>query len=88
MLDSIRINQNPELYDKVNVVDPKLTFTAHNGFGIPLSFSYDLFGTRTDGSQFEFVLDNNDQAIDAAAQLYEVVPSEWFYDKSNSNLTN
>ena len=85
--DSIRINQKlSELYDKVNVVDPKLTFTAHNGFGIPLSFSYDLFGTRTDGSQFEFVLDNNDQAIDAAAQLYEVAPSEWFYDKSNSNL--
>ena len=85
--DSIRIEQKlSELYDKVNVVDPKLTFTAHNGFGIPLSFSYDLFGTRTDGSQFEFVLDNNDQAIDAATQLYEVAPSEWFYDKSNSNL--
>ena len=85
--DSIRIDQKlSELYNKVNVVDPKLTFTAHNGFGIPLSFSYDLFGTRTDGSQFEFVLDNNDQAIDAATQLYEVAPSEWFYDKSNSNL--
>ena len=87
VLDSIRIDQKlSELYDKVNVVDPKLTFTAHNGFGIPLSFSYDLFGTRTDGSQVEFVLDNNDQAIDAATQLYEVAPSEWFYDKSNSNL--
>jgi hypothetical protein len=85
--DSIRINEKlSELYDKVNVVDPKLTFTAHNGFGIPLSFSYDLFGTRTDGSQFEFVFDNNDQAIDAATQLYEIAPSEWFYDKSNSNL--
>ena len=85
--DSIRINEKlSELYDKVNVVDPKLTFTAHNGFGIPLSFSYDLFGTRIDGSQFEFVLDNNDQAIDAATQLYEIAPSEWFYDKSNSNL--
>ena len=85
--DSIQINEKlSELYDKVNVVDPKLTFTAHNGFGIPLSFSYDLFGKRTDGSQFEFVLDNNDQAIDAATQLYEVAPSEWFYDKSNSNL--
>ena len=85
--DSIRINQKlSELYDKVNVIDPKLTFTAHNGFGIPLSFSYGLFGTRTDGSQFEFVLDNNDQAIDAASQLYEVASSEWFYDKSNSNL--
>ena len=85
--DSIRINQKLfELYDKVNVIDPKLTFTAHNGFGIPLSFSYGLFGTRTDGSQFDFVLDNNDQAIDAASQLYEVASSEWFYDKSNSNL--
>ena len=85
--DSIQINEKlSELYDKVNVVDPKLTFIAHNGFGIPLSFSYDLFGTRTDGSQFEFVLDNNDQAIDAATQLYEIAPSEWFYDKSNSNL--
>ncbi|NCF42959.1 MAG: hypothetical protein GWP32_08800 [Bacteroidetes bacterium] len=85
--DSIRIDQKlSELYDKVNVVDPKLTFTAHNGFGIPLSFFYALFGTRTDGSQFEFVLDTNDQAIDAATQLYEGAPSEWFYDKSNSNL--
>lgn len=85
--DSIRIDQKlSELYNKVNVVDPKLTFTAHNGFGIPLSFSYDLFGKRTDGSQFEFVLDTNDQAIDAAPQLYEIASSEWFYDKSNSNL--
>ena len=85
--DSIRINQKlSELYNKVNVVDPKLTFTAHNGFGIPLSFSHDSFGNRTDGSQFEFVFDNNDQAIDAATHLYEVAPSEWFYDKSNSNL--
>ena len=85
--DSIRINEKlSELYDKVNVVDPKLTFTAHNGFGIPLSFAYDLFGMRTDGSQFEFVLDNNDQAIEAATQLYEIAPSEWFYDKYNSNL--
>jgi hypothetical protein len=85
--DSIRINQKlSELYDKVNVIDPKLTFTAHNGFGIPLSFSYGLFGTRTDDSQFEFVLENNNQAIDAASQLYEVASSEWFYDKSNSNL--
>ena len=85
--DSIRINEKlSELYDKVNVINPKLTFTAHNGFGIPLSFAYDLFGMRTDGSQFEFVLDNNDQAIEAATQLYEIAPSEWFYDKSNSNL--
>lgn len=85
--DSIRIDQKlSELYKKVNVVDPKLTFTAHNGFGIPLSFSYDLFGKRTDGSQFEFILDTNDQAIDAAPQLYEIASSEWFYDKSNSNL--
>ncbi|MGB1902521.1 MAG: hypothetical protein ACPHP0_07515 [Flavobacteriaceae bacterium] len=85
--DSIRIDQKlSELYNKVNVVDPKLTFTAHNGFGIPLSFSYDLFGKRTDGSQFEFVLDTNNQAIDAAPQLYEIASSEWFYDKSNSNL--
>jgi hypothetical protein len=85
--DSIRIDQKlSELYNKLNVVDPKLTFTAHNGFGIPLSFSYDLFGKRTDGSQFEFVLDTNDQAIDAAPQLYEIASSEWFYDKSNSNL--
>lgn len=85
--DSIRIDQKlSELYNKVNVVDPKLTFTAHNGFGIPLSFSYDLFGKRTDGSQFEFILDTNDQAIDAAPQLYEIASSEWFYDKSNSNL--
>ena len=85
--DSIRINQKlSELYDKVNFVDPKLTFTAHNGFGIPLSFSYDSFGKRTDGSQFEFVFDNNYQAIAAATQLYEVAPSEWFNDKSNSNL--
>ena len=85
--DSIRVDQKlSELYNKVNVVDPKLTFTAHNGFGIPLSFSYDLFGKRTDGSQFEFILDTNDQAIDAAPQLYEIASSEWFYDKSNSNL--
>ena len=85
--DSIQINEKlSELYDKVNVVDPKLTFTAHNGFGIPLSFSYDLFGKRTDGSQFQFVLDNNDQPIEAATQLYEIAQSEWFYDKSNSNL--
>ena len=85
--DSIRINEKlSELYDKVNVINPKLTFTAHNGFGIPLSFAYDLFGMRTDGSQFEFVLDNNDQAIEAATQLYEIAPSEWFYDKYNSNL--
>ena len=85
--DSIRINQKlSELYDKVNFVDPKLTFTAHNGFGIPLSFSYDSFGKRTDGSQFEFVFDNNDQAIAAATQLYEIAQSEWFNDKSNSNL--
>ena len=85
--DSVMINQKlSELYDKVNVVDPKLIFTAHNGFGIPLSFSYDLFGTRNDGSQLEFVSDNNLQDIDAAAQLYEVYSTEWFYDKSNSNL--
>ncbi len=85
--DSIRINQKlTDLYDKVSVADPKLTFTAHNGFGIPLSFSYDLFGKRSDGSQIQFVLDNNDQPIDAATQLYEVVLSEWFYDKSNSKL--
>ena len=85
--DSIRINQKlSELYDKVNFVDPKLTFTAHNGFGIPLSLSYDSFGKRTDGSQFEFVFDNNDQAIAAATQLYEIAQSEWFNDKSNSNL--
>jgi len=85
--DSIRINQKlTDLYDKVSVADPKLTFIAHNGFGIPLSFSYDLFGKRTDGSQFQFVLDNNDQPIDAATQLYEIAQSEWFYDKSNSNL--
>ena len=85
--DSIQINQKlTDLYDKVSVADSKLTFTAHNGFGIPLSFSYDLFGKRTDGSQFQFVLDNNDQPIDAATQLYEIAQSEWFYDKSNSNL--
>ena len=30
--------------------------------------------------------DNNDQPIDAATQLYEIAQSEWFYDKSNSNL--
>ena len=85
--DSISINQKlTDLYDKVSVADPKLTFTAHNGFGIPLSFSYDLFGKRSDGSQIQFVLDNNDQPIDAATQLYEVVLSEWFYDKSNSKL--
>ena len=52
--DSIRINQKlTDLYDKVSVADPKLTFTAHNGFGIPLSFSYDLFGKRSDGSQIQ-----------------------------------
>lgn len=85
--DSIRINQKlTDLYDKISVADPKLTFTAHNGFGIPLSFSYNLFGKRTDGSQFQFVSDNNDQPIDAATQLYEITQSEWFYDKSNSNL--
>ena len=85
--DSIQINQKlTDLYDKVSVADSKLTFTAHNGFGIPLSFSYDLFGKRTDGSQFQFVLDNNDQPINAATQLYEIAQSEWFYDKSNSNL--
>ena len=85
--DSIRVNQKlSELYDKVGIADPKLTFTAHNGFGIPLSFSYDLFGKRTDGSQFEFVLDDNDQPIDAATQLYDVSSSEWIYDKSNSNI--
>ena len=33
-----------------------------------------------------FVLDNNDQPIDAATRLYEIAQSEWFYDKSNSNL--
>ena len=43
-----QLTKTSELYDKVNVIDPKLTFT-HNGFGIPLSFSYDLFGTRTNG---------------------------------------
>ena len=85
--DSIRINQKlSELYDKVNVVDPKLSFTAHNGFGIPLSFSYDLFGKRTDGSQLEFVSANNSQDIDAPAQLYDVTTTTWFYDRSNSNL--
>ena len=85
--DSIRINQKlTDLYDKISAADPKLTFTAHNGFGIPLSFSYNLFGKRTDGSQFQFVSDNNDQPIDAATQLYEITQSEWFYDKSNSNL--
>lgn len=85
--DSIRINEKlSELYDKVNIVDPKLVFTAHNGFGIPLSFSFDAFGKRNDGSQIEFVSDNDTQLIEPAAELYEVASSEWFYDKSNSNL--
>jgi hypothetical protein len=87
VLDSITINQKlSELYDKVNVVDPKLTFTAHNGFGIPLKFSYHAIGKRNNGSEFEFVFDNDTQLIDPAAELYEVASSEWFYDKSNSNL--
>ncbi|MDG1684439.1 MAG: hypothetical protein P8H63_00175 [Flavobacteriaceae bacterium] len=85
--DSTLISQKlSELYDKVNVVDPKLTFTAHNGFGIPLKFSYDAIGKRNNGSEFEFVFDNDTQLIDPAAELYEVASSEWFYDKSNSNL--
>ena len=85
--DSIMINQKlSELYDKVNVVDPKLTFTAHNGFGVPLEFAYTTFGKRNNGSKFEFVSDNDTQLIDSAAELYEVASSEWFYDKSNSNL--
>ena len=85
--DSIRINQKlSEWYDKVSVVDPKLTFTAHNGFGVPLEFSYDTFGKRNDGSDFEFVSDNESQLIEPATQLYEVASTEWFYDKSNSNL--
>ena len=87
VMDSIVINQKlSELYDKTRIIDPKLTFTAHNGFGIPLSFSYDLFGKRTNGSQFEFVSDIDTQLIDSAAELYEVASTEWFYDKSNSNL--
>ena len=87
VMDSILINKKlSELYDKTRIIDPKLTFVAHNGFGIPLSFSYDLFGKRTDGSQFEFVFDIDTQLIDPAAELYEVSSSEWFYDKSNSNL--
>lgn len=87
VLDSITINQKlSELYDKVNVVDPKLTFTAHNGFGIPLKFSYHAIGKRNNGSEFEFVFDNDTQLIDPAAELYEVASSKWFYDKSNSNL--
>lgn len=85
--DSIRINEKlSELYDKVNIVGPKLVFTSHNGFGIPLSFSFDAFGKRNDGSQIEFVSDNDTQLIEPAAELYEVASSEWFYDKSNSNL--
>ena len=85
--DSIQIDQKlSELYDKTRIVDPKLIFTAHNAFGIPLSFSYDLFGKRTNGSQFEFVSDIDTQLIDPAAELYEIASSEWFYDKSNSNL--
>jgi hypothetical protein len=85
--DSIQIDQKlSELYDKTRIIDPKLTFTTHNGFGIPLSFSYDLFGKRTNGSQFEFVSDIDTQLIDPAAELYEIASSEWFYDKSNSNL--
>ena len=51
--DSIRINQKlSELYDKVNVLT--VTFTAHNNFGIPLSFP--TFMGRTNRSQFEFML--------------------------------
>ena len=85
--DSISINQKlSELYDKASIVDPKLVFTTHNSFGFPLSFSFDAFGKRNDGSQLEFVSANNSQDIDAPAQLYDVTTTTWFYDRSNSNL--
>lgn len=85
--DSILINQNlSDLYNKASIVDPKLVFTAHNSFGFPLSFSFDAFGKRNDGSQIEFVSDNNSKDIDAPAQLYDFTKTTWFYDRSNSSL--
>ena len=85
--DSIVIDDKlSRLYDKVKLVNPKLDFRAHNSFGIPMSFTANVLGTRKDGSQIEFSSLMQEQQILAASDLYAETTTSWAYDKSNSNI--